>query len=144
MDFWCGWGLRPGVAGKACSPQPPHPRPSKPQFPICKVKSPDPKTAGVQKHNLRAQKGRRLRPDGRVSVSISTASPSTPLTAPVTPAFYKEEMEARGEDLTPQGTAAGWDPHEKAVAVYQPGPVSSQPLLTSWERAPPSALQPPS
>ena len=31
---------------------------------------------------------------------MQETSPSTPLTAPVTPAFYKEEMEARGEDLT--------------------------------------------
>ncbi|XP_010836126.1 PREDICTED: protein unc-93 homolog B1 [Bison bison bison] len=30
-------------------------------------------------------------------------------------------MEARGEDLTLQGTAAGWDPHEKAVTLYRPG-----------------------
>nr|XP_019810012.1 PREDICTED: protein unc-93 homolog B1 [Bos indicus] len=41
--------------------------------------------------------------------------------------FYKEEMEARGEDLTPHGTAAGWDPHEKAVTLYRPG-------LRAWDK----------
>lgn len=134
VEFWYGWGRRPGEAGKACSPQPPHPCPSEPQFPICKVKRSDPKTAGVWKYKLRAQAGRRLRPDGRLSVSISIIClpqhPTRGACHPCNMTIYKEETEAQGgEDLMPQGTVAGWDPHEKSVVLRRAGSVSSSPLL---------------
>ena len=120
--------------GKPVPHNPPHPRPSEPQFPICKVKRSDPKTAGVRKHNLGAQAGRRLHPDGCVSVSISIIClpqhPTRGACHPCNMTIYKEETEAQGgEDLMPQGTVAGWDPHEKAVILRRAGSVSSSPLL---------------
>ena len=85
---------------------PPNPHPSEPQFPICKVKRSDPRTAGVRKHNLRAQAGRRLHPDGCVSVSISIIClpqhPTRGACHPCNVTIYKEETEAQGgEDLMP-------------------------------------------